>query len=157
MTASILPFSRRSPWRRDGRLPRTGSEVAIADRTQAVESAQIVTAGPATREGAAGRGTWQQPAVTTIAAAGAVDREDTAGPATRRSPAAAHTDPITRVTTHNISLAVRTPRGELDSRDGHLWWQMGARWYVLSPIWPTPTPVMVPQVVAALNARQALP
>ena len=143
MTASILSFSRRSPWRRDGRLPGRASRVAQADRTQAVESARtahpetgahIVTAGPTYHEEVAGFAPRSQPAVTPIS------------------------DPIIRVDCHNIAHAVRLPSGELDSRDGDIWWRMGDHWYVsMAGSRHLPRVVTIPQTIAALNERQARP
>ena len=63
-------------------------------------------------------------------------------------------DAIEGVVTHNISIAVMTPDGEIDSRDGSLWRKMGDRWYVRSQEHPQPSPVTVPSTVAALEARQ---
>ena len=111
MTASIFSFSRRSPRRRDGRLPQHGNAgVAIAEHPS-LESARIahpsggnhVTAGSTYREGVAGFAPRVPPAVTTI-------------------------DPIIGVDCHNIACAVRLPGGELDSRDGDIWWRMGDHW-----------------------------
>jgi len=147
MTASILPFSRHSCRRRDGRLPGTGySRVAQADPAPGsctVESAMIahpcmggnhVTAGPTCREEVAGFAPRSQPAVTPIS------------------------DPIIRVDCHNIAHAVRLPSGELDSRDGDIWWEMGGYWYVsMAGSRHLPRVVTIPPTIAALNERQARP
>lgn len=145
MNAQILSFSRHSPRRRDGRLPGAGSpRVAQADRQlTAVESAMIahpcmggthVTAGPTYREDVAGFAPRSQPAVTPI------------------------TDPIIAVDCHNIACAVRLPSGELDSRDGDIWWQMGSHWWVsMRGSRHLPRVVTIPQTIAALNERQARP